>query len=60
MKVLDIKVAFICGCFVESLVGGTIPMWCKQLNQSPKLLGIANSFAGGVFLAIALVHMMPE
>lgn len=23
-------------------------------------MGIANSFAGGVFLAIALVHIMPE
>ena len=60
MKVVGIKIALMCGCFVESLVGGTLPMWCKQLNQSQTLLGIANAFAGGIFLAIALMHMMPE
>lgn len=37
-----------------------IPTWSSNCRESPKILGIANSFAGGVFLAIALMHIMPE
>ena len=37
-----------------------MPIWSKTCRTSPKILGIANSFAAGVFLAIALVHVLPE
>ena len=37
-----------------------IPTWWSECRESPKILGIANSFAGGVFLAIALMHITPE
>ena len=37
-----------------------IPTWSPRCRESPKILGIANSFAGGVFLAIALMHITPE
>ena len=37
-----------------------IPTWWLGCRESPKILGIANSFAGGVFLAIALMHITPE
>ena len=37
-----------------------IPTWWLGCRESPKVLGIANSFAGGVFLAIALMHITPE
>jgi zinc transporter 1/2/3 len=43
--------AFLCGCF---------PTWSKSCRESPKILGIANSFAAGVFLAIGFVHILPE
>ena len=33
---------------------------CKAIKNSPKILGVANAFAGGVFIAIALMHIMPE
>ena len=36
------------------------PTWSASCRENPKILGIANSFAGGVFLAIALCHIMPE
>ena len=32
----------------------------KKCRESPKILGVANSFASGVFIAIALVHILPE
>ena len=46
--------------FAEAAVTGLIPTWSKSCRESPKILGVANSFAGGVFLAIALMHILPE
>ena len=39
---------------------GSIPVLSHKFNQSPTILGVANAFSGGVFLAIALVHILPE
>ena len=39
---------------------GNIPTWSKSFRTNVAVMGIANSFAAGVFLAIALVHIMPE
>jgi len=55
-----IKIVFIIVVFIEAFVTGLIPTWSKSCRESPKVLGIANSFAGGVFLAIAFVHILPE
>lgn len=54
------KIGFIVAAFTEALVAGMIPTWSPSCRESPKILGIANSFAGGVFLAIAFMHIMPE
>jgi len=37
-----------------------VPVKVKSFRESPKILGVANAFSGGVFLAIALMHIMPE
>ena len=59
-KVFWTKVGFIVVAFFEALCTGYIPTWSPSCRESPKILGIANSFAGGVFLAIAFVHILPE
>jgi zinc transporter ZupT len=58
--VLWTKIGFIVVSFVEAMVAGMIPTWSSSCRESPKILGIANSFAGGVFLAIAFMHITPE
>ena len=58
--VLVTKICFIIGSFLEALIAGMIPTFSSKCRESPKVLGIANAFAGGVFLAIALMHIMPE
>ena len=55
-----LKIAFIIVIFLEALISGMVPTWWSECRESPKILGIANSFAGGVFLAIALMHITPE
>ena len=59
-KVLILKISFIILCFLEALIAGYYPTWSSSCRENPKILGIANSFAGGVFLAIAFMHIMPE
>ena len=54
------KIGFMVGAFFEALVSGMIPTWSASCRENPKVMGIANSFAAGVFLAIALMHITPE
>ena len=54
------KVGFIVLVAAEAFIAGMFPTWSPSCRENPKILGIANSFAGGVFLAIALCHIMPE
>ncbi|CAI2372253.1 unnamed protein product [Moneuplotes crassus] len=58
--ILIIKATFIIGIAIMAFVAGILPTiipWCKG---SANVLGIANAFSGGVFLAIAFLHIMPE
>jgi zinc transporter ZupT len=54
------KIGFIVISFSEAIIAGLIPTWSPKCRESPKILGIANSFAAGVFLAIAFMHIAPE
>jgi zinc transporter ZupT len=54
------KIIFMVVIFLEAFLSGCFPTWNKDCRESPKILGIANAFASGVFIAIALVHILPE
>ena len=54
------KVAFIIVFFIEAIACGLLPVKIRKFKESPDALGVANAFAGGVFLAIALLHILPE
>lgn len=54
------KCAFCIVILAVTLVAGWSPMCTTKCKENPRLLGILNSFAGGVFLAIAFVHILPE
>ena len=54
------KIGFIVFVWAEAFFSGIAPTLSTQCRESPKVLGIANSFAAGVFLAIALMHILPE
>ena len=58
--VLVLQICFIIFVFIEALVGGMIPTFWTSCRESPKILGIANSFACGLFLAISVIHITPE
>ena len=54
------KGVFIILCLVVSIVAGILPMKLQGCKSNPKVVGLLNSFSGGVFLAIALMHIIPE
>ena len=58
--ILITKICFIIVAFFEGLIPGLVPTWSASCRSSPKILGIANAFAGGVFLSICLIHILPE
>ena len=39
---------------------GVIPYYVTSFRTNSKILGLANSFSGGLFLGIALFHILPE
>ena len=58
--VTGLKWAFIVICGAITMAFGLAPMKIQGCNKNEKILGIANSFSGGVFLAIAFCHILPE
>ena len=60
LSVFAIKIGFIIIAFLEAALLGVIPIKSSSFRESPMVLGIANAFSGGVFLAIAFLHIMPE
>ena len=58
--VLTYKIIFIIIAFLEAAILGVIPIKSAKFRKSPMALGVANAFSGGVFLAIAFMHIMPE
>lgn len=55
-----LKVIFMAVAFLEAALLGIVPVKSKAFQESPMILGIANAFSGGVFIAIACMHIMPE
>jgi zinc transporter 1/2/3 len=43
-----------------TLLFGYFPLFWKKCRSSTKFLGIANAFSGGIFMGIALFHLLPE
>jgi zinc transporter 1/2/3 len=55
-----IKIVFIFVIFALAFVSGILPAKIKGCGQNKTFMGLANAFSGGLFLAIALVHVLPE
>jgi len=46
--------------FLSEIIMGTLPMHSPSFRSSKLLMGWANSFAAGVFLAVGICHLLPE
>jgi len=57
---LALKIVFVFIFFFLALAAGIIPAKSTRCKANQTLLGVANSFAAGVFMAIAFMHILPE
>ena len=57
--ILKLKIATIVILFFVVYLG-LIPAYSKYFRSSKVLLSLMNCFAGGLFLAMALIHILPE
>jgi zinc transporter 1/2/3 len=55
-----IKSLYILGSFIVTILVGYIPISSKTFHASAKWTGIANAFAGGIFLGVGMMHLLPE
>lgn len=58
-SLLSLKVALIFILFAV-VYTGLIPAYSKHCRSSAFTLSLMNCFSGGVFLAMALMHILPE
>ena len=56
---MKLKIALIVILFCIVYLG-LIPAYSKVFRSSKLVLSLMNSFAGGVFLAMAFIHILPE
>jgi len=54
------KWCFIVFIFTISMLAAMAPLKIESCRGNARYLGIANTFSGGVFMAIAFVHILPE
>ena len=55
-----LKICFIFIIFAVAVVAGLLPAKVKSCGKNKTFMSMANAFSGGLFLAIALVHVLPE
>ena len=55
LKILGSILILIC-----CLIFGILPLKLPHFRSNKKLLAVSNAFAGGLFLAIGLIHILPE
>ena len=58
--IIPIKIGACFLLFALAFAGVLLPVKWAWIANSPKALACANAYAAGVFLSLALVHLMPE
>ena len=46
--------------FLLIIIVGSLPIRIKSFKTNPLLLSMTKAFSGGLFLAVGLVHLLPE
>ncbi len=60
MQFLGLKLASAASFALLGLGFGLPPIVCMRCRRSPTALGLLNAFSGGAFVAVGLLHMLPD
>ena len=60
MEIITLKVISLIAIFAIAIIGGLIPLISAKLGNSERFFSLGNAFAGGLFLGVGFIHLLPE
>ena len=60
MSILTLKILSAAAIFAVGVVGGLIPIAAARFRDSGRFFSLSNSFAGGLFLGVGFIHLLPK
>jgi zinc transporter 1/2/3 len=60
MNLLLAKIGAIVVILIESIAFALFPVYNKKFKSNKKLMGLANSFSAGIFIAAGILHVLPD
>lgn len=60
MDLISIQIFSFVSILVVAVIGGSIPLWSARFTRSERFFSFGNAFAGGLFLGIGFMHLLPE
>ena len=60
MDIVTVKVFSFIAILAIAVVGGLIPLISAKSTNSERFFSLGNAFAGGLFLGVGFIHLLPE
>ena len=60
MELLTVKLLAALGIIAITVIGGAIPLLAARRQVSRRFFSLGNAFAGGIFLGVGFIHLLPE
>lgn len=57
---LVVKVFCMVVMFLIIMITGSIPYKSEGFKSNPKLMSLSSAFSGGLFIAVGMIHLLPE
>ncbi len=60
MSILTFKLLSTAAIIAVAVIGGLIPLYAARNENSTRFFSLGNAFAGGLFLGVGFIHLLPE
>ncbi len=60
MSLLTFKLLAAAAILAIAIIGGVIPLFAARHESSRRFFSLGNAFAGGLFLGVGFIHLLPE
>ncbi len=60
VELLTFKLIAAAAIFAVAIIGGVIPLFAARYMGSQRFFSLGNAFAGGLFLGIGFIHLLPD
>lgn len=60
MSLLTFKLLSAAAILAVAVIGGLIPLYAAKHENSRRFFSLGNAFAGGLFLGVGFIHLLPE